>query len=98
MKVNTKKKITSPKPLTLRIKVSDYMVNSTPRPQQQQISLKASGSKTPKPLKNWYLINWWTYNKYIVMSREEDFDYLFKIVIIGDSGVGKTNLLARFID
>ena len=52
MKVNTKKKITSPKPLTLRIKVSDYMVNSTPRPQQQQISLKASGSKTPKPLKN----------------------------------------------
>jgi GTPase SAR1 family protein len=28
---------------------------------------------------------------------EEDFDFLFKIVIIGDSGVGKTNLLSQFI-
>jgi len=38
------------------------------------------------------------------MSKEEDYDYLFKIVlsgncfptIIGDSGVGKSNLLTRF--
>lgn len=29
------------------------------------------------------------------MTINEEFDYLFKIVIIGDSGVGKTNLLLR---
>jgi len=28
----------------------------------------------------------------------EQFDYAFKIVVIGDSGVGKTNILSRFID
>lgn len=29
--------------------------------------------------------------------NEEDFDYLFKVVIVGDSGVGKTNILSRFV-
>lgn len=30
------------------------------------------------------------------MAYEEDYDHLFKIVLIGDSGVGKSNLLLRF--
>lgn len=29
-------------------------------------------------------------------SVEDIYDYLFKIVLIGDSGVGKSNLLSRY--
>lgn len=30
------------------------------------------------------------------MCQEDEYDYLFKTVLIGDSGVGKSNLLMRF--
>ena len=29
-------------------------------------------------------------------SKSKDYDYLFKLVLIGDSGVGKSCLLLRF--
>ena len=32
----------------------------------------------------------------MMMKSDEDYDYLFKIVLIGDSGVVKSNLLYRF--
>lgn len=30
------------------------------------------------------------------MSEDDGVDYLLKIIIIGDSGVGKTNIISRY--
>jgi small GTP-binding protein len=30
------------------------------------------------------------------MNEDEDYDVLMKIIVVGDSGVGKTNLVNRF--
>ncbi|CAJ0581292.1 unnamed protein product, partial [Mesorhabditis spiculigera] len=32
------------------------------------------------------------------MQPHDEYDYLFKVILLGDSGVGKTNLLSRFAD
>jgi GTPase SAR1 family protein len=34
----------------------------------------------------------------IICRMFEEYNYLFKIVVIGDSGVGKTNLVGQFVD
>ena len=36
------------------------------------------------------------YFKYILMNKE--YDYIFKIVIVGSSSVGKSSILKRFAD
>lgn len=33
----------------------------------------------------------------IIDEDESSYDYVFKLVVVGDSGVGKTNLLGRFV-
>jgi Ras-related protein Rab-11A len=30
------------------------------------------------------------------MAKEDDYDYLFKLVLVGCSGVGKSNILSRY--
>lgn len=37
-----------------------------------------------------------TYFKNKKREEEEPYDYMIKIIIIGDSGVGKTNIISRY--
>ena len=32
------------------------------------------------------------------MKSNQEYDWLVKVIILGDSGVGKTNILSRFCD
>ena len=32
------------------------------------------------------------------MSRQNSFDYMYKLLIVGDTGVGKTNILLNLVD
>jgi GTPase SAR1 family protein len=37
-------------------------------------------------------------NSQVGKAIEKDYDYFTKVVIVGDSAVGKTNLLLRFVN
>ena len=45
---------------------------------------------------SYYVNSYSLFYNQIEMRRDIGYDYLAKVLIIGDSGVGKTNILLRF--
>ena len=64
-----------------------YPPYTTKKPEATTATMPAADKKDPS-LKDWE----------VLMSHHARYDYLFKLLLIGDSGVGKSCLLLRFAD
>ena len=47
---------------------------------------------------NWYLNYFFLKLVYYQMRKDQSYDHLIKLLVIGNSGVGKTNMLLRFCE
>ena len=50
-------------------------------------------SKIKSSLRAWV---WYNYISQLMQVKNSDYDFLAKVIIIGDSGVGKTNILTKY--
>ena len=58
---------------------------------------KAEQKKKDANPKKWIIIIYYTKYIYIMLlNADSEYSHLFKIIMLGDSGVGKTNILSRF--